>query len=139
MNKEIQTLWTAALRSGDYRQGVGVLKTRDGDFCCLGVLCDLAVKAGVIESPEEIHADDDSYVTGYRYESETGVLPESVMEWAGIPYSEGTYSLSDEEMTERYGNGWQNTDYYRKTSLINANDSYGKSFDQIADLIEKHF
>lgn len=33
--------WLAALRSGEYKQGRGVLK-EDGRFCCLGVLCDLA-------------------------------------------------------------------------------------------------
>ena len=43
MNKDIKTLWVAALRSGDYEQAQGVLK-RDGGFCCLGVLCDLHSK-----------------------------------------------------------------------------------------------
>lgn len=33
--------WLKALRSGEYKQGVGYLKNGD-EFCCLGVLCDLA-------------------------------------------------------------------------------------------------
>lgn len=44
MNKEIQTEWVAALRSGDYVQGKGKLKTSDNQFCCLGVLCDIMSK-----------------------------------------------------------------------------------------------
>jgi hypothetical protein len=31
--------WIADLRSGEYKQGFGALKTDDG-FCCLGVLAD---------------------------------------------------------------------------------------------------
>lgn len=138
MNEEIKTLWTTALRSGDYKQGAGVLRTREDTFCCLGVLCELASAAGVIP-PVVAITDDSNNSLGYRYEGETGVLPEAVQEWAGLRDSEGTYESSDEEMTERYGNAWTEADYYRKTSLINANDSYGKGFPQIADLIEKHF
>jgi hypothetical protein len=29
--------WVAALRSGEYKQGKGQLKTPEGNFCCLGV------------------------------------------------------------------------------------------------------
>lgn len=35
-----KTLWLAALRGGKYRQGIGRL-TRDGLYCCLGVLADV--------------------------------------------------------------------------------------------------
>lgn len=39
MDKELKAKWVAALRSGEYEQGVGSLynKTRDA-YCCLGVL-----------------------------------------------------------------------------------------------------
>lgn len=33
--------WLKALRSGEYTQGVGYLRTTDDTYCCLGVLCDL--------------------------------------------------------------------------------------------------
>jgi len=40
--------WVAALRSGKYEQGTGQL--RNGDtYCCLGVLCDVALKEGVLD------------------------------------------------------------------------------------------
>ena len=38
---ELTKTWIDALRSGKYRQGQGVLRTRDNGFCCLGVLCDI--------------------------------------------------------------------------------------------------
>lgn len=38
--------WTDALRSGEYQQGTGCLRTGDDNFCCLGVLSDLAAPFG---------------------------------------------------------------------------------------------
>lgn len=52
MKKTLKRLWVKALRSEEYRQGTGTLATTsliDGElaefpteFCCLGVLCDVA-------------------------------------------------------------------------------------------------
>ncbi len=39
--------WVAALRSGDYSQATGQL-ARNGEYCCLGVACSVAVQANVI-------------------------------------------------------------------------------------------
>jgi hypothetical protein len=39
-----KTKWVAALRSGKYRQGTGRLRTKDGGYCCLGVLCEAVGK-----------------------------------------------------------------------------------------------
>jgi len=41
MNPEVKQMWVDALRSGKYAQGFGALE-KDGRFCCLGVLQDLA-------------------------------------------------------------------------------------------------
>lgn len=43
--KEYWAQWIAALRSGEYPQAYGALRTIDG-FCCLGVATDVAVKKG---------------------------------------------------------------------------------------------
>jgi hypothetical protein len=52
MNPEIKASWVEALRSEEYKQGANALH-RNGTFCCLGVLCDLAEKAGVVTSEIE--------------------------------------------------------------------------------------
>ena len=47
MKRELMRRWVRALRSGKYKQGHGYLceVNRDGEeqFCCLGVLADIAV------------------------------------------------------------------------------------------------
>lgn len=52
MNAELKAKWVAALRSGEYRQGQGVLKTSKGEYCCLGVLCDIR---GIELDPDADH------------------------------------------------------------------------------------
>lgn len=46
MKKATKTKWVKALRSGDYRQGKSVLKrstkSLGEQYCCLGVLCEVA-------------------------------------------------------------------------------------------------
>lgn len=80
MNEAVKTKWVDALRSGEYKQGKGQLQTKSGNFCCLGVLCDLAVQEGVLDAPELI---DGETFSGYRYEGEAALLPKSVQAWAG--------------------------------------------------------
>lgn len=38
--KAFKRKWVQALRSGEYEQGVGALKS-GGKFCCLGVACEI--------------------------------------------------------------------------------------------------
>ena len=52
MKQEVKDEWVTALRSGDYKQGEGMLRQVLDDnteaYCCLGVLCEIAVKHQVI-------------------------------------------------------------------------------------------
>lgn len=41
MNPEEKERWIEALLSGKYEQGTMMLKTPDGNFCCLGVKCEV--------------------------------------------------------------------------------------------------
>lgn len=41
MDATLKAQWVEALRSGKYQQGYGALRKGD-QFCCLGVLCDVA-------------------------------------------------------------------------------------------------
>lgn len=132
MKREIKFRWVEALRSGKYRQGRNYLHDREGNFCCLGVLCDLAVQEGVIskpylnvhpgnvQSPKIWHsaAEIGHFVFYYGEEgkSHSGVLPTLIMAWAGL-----------DEDDPRINN----------TRLSVFNDR-GHSFEEIALLIEKH-
>jgi hypothetical protein len=70
--------WVQALRSGEYPQGRGALH-QGTKWCALGVLVDVAIKAGV-RVTEQVHPDHGS--TGY--DGEYGSLPKAVQEWAGL-------------------------------------------------------
>jgi hypothetical protein len=110
MNPEIKTRWVAALRSGDYEQGIGSLSP-NGHYCCLGVLCELAVEDGKVEKKQR----DGGIV---HYDECEGILPKSVVKWAGLDEQEPDVLIDGEY-----------------TSLINMNDG-GDTFATIADAIE---
>jgi hypothetical protein len=52
MKKELKDRWVAALRSGEYRQGVNALKyspeNAQPKYCCLGVLAELAEPSSLV-------------------------------------------------------------------------------------------
>lgn len=85
MNPEIKARWVAALRSGEYQQTRGRLRTLAGSgFCCLGVLCDLHSAA----------AGGTWFLVGYDepkhcYMNNAGSLPQEVRTWAGLPHAYG--------------------------------------------------
>jgi len=79
MNPEIRARWTAALRSGTYKQGEGYLRINDG-YCCFGVLCELAVKARIIH----LRQNDNGI---WQYDGRADYLPEAVLDWAGLRIS----------------------------------------------------
>jgi hypothetical protein len=129
MDKKIKARWVKALRSGEYKQGTGYLAKKRGSearrYCCLGVLCELAVKSGVAERVEDHTGFDER---GYRGKGnqdefrETSLPPRSVVEWAGLERSNPLL-------------GGQNTsDHNDGTGTITR----PKSFDEIADLIEEY-
>lgn len=47
LNKKVKDKWVKALRSGEYQQGSGKLKTKysnnDFEYCCLGVACEIGI------------------------------------------------------------------------------------------------
>lgn len=49
--------WTAALRSGEYKQSTGVLQGYGG-FCCLGVACAEFIPEGKVERSQVLHEPD---------------------------------------------------------------------------------
>lgn len=78
MNPDVKTLWINALRSGEYLQGRGKLKTPNDKFCCLGILCDLYHKTTGFGSWEKSIFNDGE-------DSNEFYLPLAVQSWAGLP------------------------------------------------------
>jgi hypothetical protein len=130
MNLEVKELWLSALRSGEYVQGKNLLHKsfpdtdKPDEFCCLGVLCDLAVKNGVIDESDiqtlEVQEDGYSY---HGYEHSTAFLPGSVQHWSGVHSDNGVFHDSQFDI---------------ERSLVFLNDD-GIPFSDIADVIEKEF
>jgi hypothetical protein len=115
MNPEIKTEWVTALRSGQYKQGVAALRSGEDEFCCLGVLCEIAVKHGVIE-PAAGGGDGEDY----SYEARTAFLPPVVAGWAELADPMG--EIRDEG--------------HLVADLAGMNDGLN-SFELIADTIEE--
>jgi hypothetical protein len=116
MNKEVKAKWTAALRSGEYKQTEAVLKD-DFGFCCLGVLCDLYAKEkGYKWETKSNVPTNDIYTLFGKHD----LLPNDVIEWAELP---------DNSPTVEYQEAVH--------SLVDLNDNGLMKFPEIADLIDK--
>lgn len=68
--------WIEALKSGEYKQGAGYLRTKDDEFCCLGVLCALAeaemtLRIDDIDDAEEFYWVKTFDGDGWEYDSRT--------------------------------------------------------------------
>jgi len=127
---EIKADWLNRLRSGTYEQGRGRLRT-EGDpesgepdrYCCLGILCEAAVDAGIVERTLA------GYQAPHTAEQLT-VLPGRVALWAGLKSNNPTIA-GDKQLTLAEHNDGLHADtdgWSRKP----------KTFAEIADLIEKH-
>lgn len=127
MKEDIAKKWVAALRSGEYKQGKHCLQ-KDGEFCCLGVLCDIALKEGVVkiersENGQHRYIDpNDRFVGSYL------VLPAPVVEWANMHSKSGWRApLLGADKTPEF------------PPLFEMNDMYNNDFNQIADIVEKEW
>lgn len=140
MDPEVKALWLTALRSGEYRQTTENLKIDRGDgkgvgYCCLGVLCELAVSQGVelslnfdtsiretCDNPDHPECKEvaGNVVKAYDFNGSSSYLPDKVQEWAGLKYRNPSV------LCEGYG-----------SSLAALNDNKLLDFDAIADIVEE--
>ena len=119
MRKDIADKWVTALRSGEYKQGKDVLADcARTEHCCLGVLCEVAIKEGLDVQVETLidHAA--------IFDSSKAFLPASVADWAG--------------MKTRLGDLPRGAATATVLSLMGMNDG-GHTFGAIADVIEKYW
>lgn len=111
MKPEIKKLWIGALRSGQYKQGKGHL-CQNNRYCCLGVLYDVGVDGYWHRT--EAFSENEWGVIG-----ENGIGPQL---WSGCLPPHVEFELDIGHWAQQ---------------LISMNDS-GKSFEEIADFIEKN-
>lgn len=121
MKREIARRWAEALTSGKYEQTKGKLQriepSEKGEpvgFCCLGVLCELAVADEVI--PPAVHSSLLG-TAGYGASGTDGVLPDEVQEWAGVEVNDP--SLEPDHAPASH-----------------LNDTVGKTFEELAEAIK---
>jgi hypothetical protein len=113
MKKSVAMKWVKALRSGRYKQTDGQLMYRGLDgkpsYCCLGVLC------RVVGKPAKAGPDGEE------------VAPPKVCALAGLAEGDPKTSITRE---------YEGKTYHKTLSVLN--DS-GKSFEEIADIIEQEW
>jgi len=128
MNKELIKRWVEALRSGKYQQGRLSLRNTSNQFCCLGVLCDIA--------KDELGLDwilKEEW-SKYQIDNNCTVLPSSLKELIGIGGCLGII-IDATKLSSEYGIP-SDTKY---TTLVELNDYWRLSFNQIADILEQQF
>lgn len=121
-----------ALRSGDYKQGTGVLRSGD-KFCCLGVACDRF-------DPKQwtrTEAYGGTYAETYGPTHSINMLPDDVKDYYGFATDGGGFDLSYEvpyaAQLRKAGSRYPAAPV---AALWRANDVAGLTFGQIADIIE---
>lgn len=123
MNPEIKAQWITDLRSGEFNQARSALHTNLG-YCCLGVLCDQAVRAGVINEPVVAANGHRLYGAKVSPNSQPAeyLLPKEVQRWAGF-----TGTRADSPHVHAEGESW---------AMSHLNDYMGYDFRMIADALE---
>lgn len=116
MKKSWADKWVKALRSGKYKQTTGRLN-RIGNYCCLGVLCDIS-KLGTWVQPQN-NIGWLEYKSTDEFDAAV-FLPDSVQKLTGM------YSICG-------------SDNKSKLSLMDLNDEKKWSFKKIAAYIEKNY
>ncbi len=83
MNKEIKKEWVEALLSGEYKQGMNNLRSKEKGqkierFCCLGVLCDI-YDSKLWKKDTDVYGSD-----VYDHDGDNGYLSKKVAKKIGI-------------------------------------------------------
>lgn len=160
MRPEIAQKWADALRSGKYQQGQGDLShvnymSGGRYFCCLGVLCEVAVEEGVIPPPVS-EGSTSSMVYGRDGDTAKALPPSEVVRWAfgvdprprennthyvnvgmhsGDHYNAGEFwsvEPGDYKFNPRHLTDGKDNEYF----LSELNDTGAANFDTIADMVE---
>ena len=146
LKPEVKAAWLEALRSGRYTQAQGYLTTiTDGERrdCCLGVLCDVAIRAGLavdVQPSPEPTGNPLVRQQILKYDGQEGLLPLSVYQWATIDgdpsdADSASYDFDVDVPNPSYDPDDEDDDETFSATLSERNDG-GDDYDDIADLIE---
>lgn len=130
MKAEYLEKWVKALRSGDYVQGLNYLKQGNEEgakHCCLGVLCDVAMPGFLKQEDNPYGHSEPVFIFGAQQSNphsdepyfENKLVPKEVMELTGLKDPRGRVMYMGQEQL-----------------LVFLNDTEGKTFAEIADIIE---
>lgn len=142
MRSSIKSKWVGALRSGQYEQAQGRLGifNREGGkdmYCCLGVLCDVALDYDT--APVMLASNQDQGEMQFKFGPDhfSNSLPgTNLWEWAGGDKKNAWDYSFDLDPTEEFRDwGFDSRGTYVGLDLAELNDD-GFTFDQIADIIE---
>lgn len=129
LKPEVKEAWVKALRSGEYPQSTRSLQNNNG-FCCLGVLCDLAMKNGWVDDARWLPPEDGAMA--FSHGTEYGTMIKS-----SLP-SRTLLSRMFETSIEDIGLEAALTPLGCDQSVFQMND-HGETFAEIADAIEKGY
>jgi hypothetical protein len=139
MDQTIKEQWIDALESGRYEMGRGALREEvngKDKYCCLGVLCEIAVEEGVI--PPGATQPNSYFGNRYYYGNpesadskiyDSGYLPAAVMNWAGLSECNPRAKAAGHECAGHDGT----------VTLADLNDSDYYTFKYIARFIGENF
>lgn len=129
VNKENMRLVVAALRSGKYLQGRGRLKEIFKDsisYCCMGVMCEVAMEHGVILATATCPLGESS--KSVSFDGSATFLRGSVVDWLGLDLG-----------VDGDGDPAIGMDGNETISAAFANDQLGWDFEQIAASMEEYY
>lgn len=134
-NTENMQRFVAALRSGEFTQGIGWLEKTDNDVtknCCLGVACRVAYRDGVELNPSL------NVRKLVEFAGVVDYMPESVSEWLGLDAE----AERGKAIGGFSGNPLLISEVGNPGGLVTAselNDTHKYSFSQIADAFERTY
>ncbi len=123
MNDNVK-LWTDALESGEYTQGFNRLGTvtRDGiDYCCLGVACEVFIKAGG-NLEKSVGPGIVCYLEDFpdKKAVRTAYLPNCVKEWLGLKDAAGKFKIGDLSSALSYEQDGKNKTFKELAQIIKS-------------------
>lgn len=133
MNPEIKAQWLAALRSGNYQQGIGQLYEKKfgrdyAQYCCLGVLADVIKDEENTERSTFAMSENNVLTAGMSIHSGLSRSPY-------VPISVVSKHMTDEErkcaLLDRHPEEGDSVELWM------LNDRYKLSFPELANIIEE--